>query len=40
MVGIGVSRGGKGVLAIFEHGSRVVGGKAAWLGAEIEEDRV
>ena len=40
MVSIGVSGGGKGVLAMFKHGAGVAGGEAAWLGAEIEEDRV
>ena len=39
-VSIGVHGGGEGVLAMFEHGSGVGGGKAAWLGVEIEEDRV
>ena len=40
MVGIGIHRGGEGVLAMFKHGAGVGRGEAAWLGVKIEEDRV
>ena len=40
MVSIGSSGGGEGILAMFKHGTGVGRGEAAWLGVEIEKDRV
>ena len=34
-VGIGVGRGGEGVLAMGEHGPGVGGGELAWLHVEV-----
>ena len=34
-VGIGVRGGREGILAMFEHGARVVGSEATRLGAEV-----
>ena len=39
-VSIGVGRWGEGVLAVVEHGTRVVGSEAARLGAEVEKDSI
>ena len=39
-VGVEVGRGREGVLAMVEHVTRVVGGEAARLGAEVEKDGI
>ena len=39
-VGVGVGRRGEGVLAVLEHGMRVVGSEVARLGAEVKKDGV
>ena len=39
-VSVGIHGWGEGVLAMVEHGMRVVGSEAARLGAEVEEEAI